>query len=333
MDPAFLALLRNDGLVQSDQPEIRRLTGGVSSEIYQITEGSKSFVVKRALAKLKVEADWYADVTRNAYEAAFIRYVGKRIPGSVPELISQGDGYFAMEFLGDGFKTWKNALLDGQVDLQRAHEAGALLGHLQILTMVDPAVATRFDTAQNFFELRVSPYLLHIAERYPEHAELILEEANRLLRTKSCLIHGDFSPKNILISLDRMVIVDCEVAYYGDSAFDVAFFLTHLLLKGLYHAPREVQLDGMATAFLSSYLAERTKTEAIDRTTLQRTIGRLLTMLLLARVDGKSPVEYLDPSRQNFVRSFTLQCLESHDFSLDYLIENWFTRAHRAFNS
>ena len=80
--------------------------------------------------------------------------------------------------------------------------------------------------------------------------EVLRAEAERLVTCRSVLVHGDFSPKNLLVSGDRLVIIDCEVAWYGDPAFDLAFLLNHLCLKALYHAPAhgaDLRVAGRAT--------------------------------------------------------------------------------------
>jgi Ser/Thr protein kinase RdoA (MazF antagonist) len=175
-----------------------------------------------------------------------------------------------------------------------------------------------FDTTPNFFQLRIEPYLLATAAKYPPLRPLFQTEAERLAATRECLIHGDFSPKNILVSANRMVLLDCEVAWYGDAAFDVAFLLSHLFLKALLHAPRESGFRAMVDTFWSAYQTSR------PSPALEPRVSRLLLMLLLARVDGKSPVEYLDSSRQHFVREFVRGELSAKDLSLASVSNAWF---------
>lgn len=327
IDKAFLNLLRKDSIIRSESPEFRLLTGGVSSEIHRIDDDGRTMVVKRALKKLKVKADWFADVSRNHYEAEFLRYVGAFLPNSVPKILGQGEGYFIMEFLDD-VRDWKSLLKEKNCNIDHAQQAGTLLGEIHSHSFGDPTAAKLFDTTANFVQLRVSPYLLHIAERHPAMAEIINEEAQRLTQTKECLIHGDFSPKNILVSSDRdssdrLVLVDCEVAFYGDPAFDLSFLLCHLLLKGLLHAPEQVGLRYLTEAFRTAYQNRRTL-NAVAFTDLEQRVGRLLPMLLLARVDGKSPVEYLNKEKQAFTRRFALKYLKEEDFDLKSLIDEWF---------
>lgn len=323
IDQSFLATLQQDGVIRSTSPRFQLLTGGVSSEIYRVDDGGRTLVVKRALKKLKVKADWFADVSRNRYEAAFLRYVGTFMPESVPKILGQGDGYFVMEFLDEGFSNWKVLLKRGTCQVKHARQAGEVLGCIHAHSFGQPAIAQQFASTENFLQLRVSPYLHRIAEKHPSVAGVIAAEAERLLQPGSCLIHGDFSPKNILIAAQRLVLVDCEVAFYGDPAFDLSFLLCHLLLKGLLHAPEQKGLDGLARGFLTAYQNHR----ALDKgqfSELKALVGRLLTMLLLARVDGKSPVEYLNEEKQVFTRAFCLHRLQQENFDLDKLMVDWF---------
>lgn len=318
----FLRLLRCEGVVRHADARLIPLVGGVSGEIYLVEDGAERFVVKRALAKLRVKAEWFADVGRNRYEREFIRYVARFLPSAVPALRECGtsDHYFAMEYLGGGFRNWKKLLLEGQADAEAARTAGTLLAEIHRHSAGDAEAARNFNTTPNFFQLRIEAYLLTTAARHPALRALFAAEAERLGATRECLVHGDFSPKNILLTPGRMVLLDCEVAWYGDPAFDLAFMLNHLFLKALLHAPREVGLRGMIDTFWAAYQAIRPTPELEART------SRLLLMLLLARVDGKSPVEYLDPIRQNLVRRFVQHELPAEPASLAALADAWFNR-------
>lgn len=286
------------------------LTGGVSCEIYLVEDGAERFVVKRALAKLKVKEDWFADVSRNRHEWEFIRYVARFRPNAVSSLrhCSATGNYFAMEYLGGDFQNWKQLLLKGEAEY--AGRAGTLLGEIHRHSAGDAEAKRLFDTTPNFFQLRIEPYLLATGARHPKLRPLFEAEAARLESTRECLVHGDFSPKNILVSPERMVLLDCEVAWYGDPAFDLAFMLNHFLLKALWHSPRDVGMRRMVDDFWSAYQSVRTAPELAPR------VGRLLLMLLLARVDGKSPAEYLDAARQEFVRRFVEEMLLSESASV-----------------
>ncbi len=318
----FLELLKREGTVRQSDARLTPLTGGVSSEIYLVEDGAERFVVKRALAKLKVQAEWFADVNRNRSEWEFIRYVAGFLPAAVPALrhCSAMGNYFAMEHLGDQFQNWKQRLLAGQAELEHAAQAGNLLAQIHLHSAGDAEARRLFDTTSNFSQLRIEPYLLATGERHPDLRPLFEAEAARLAEARECLVHGDFSPKNILVSPDRMVLLDCEVAWYGDAAFDLAFMLNHFFLKALCHRPREVGWRRMVSEFGSAYQTVRPTPDLDSR------VSRLLLMLLLARVDGKSPVEYLDPARQDFVRQHVHRELPAEVTSVAAVADSWFAR-------
>jgi aminoglycoside phosphotransferase (APT) family kinase protein len=322
----FLELLQRDGVLRNANARFTPLTDGVSSEIFRVDDGDDTFVVKRALPKLRVREDWTANVDRNRYEQMYIEYVAGFLPRSVPSLRPgrKDRGYFAMEFLGQEFTGWKRLLLNGVASIEHAVQAAAILGAIHKRSANDREVAALFETTANFIELRIDPYLLTTASRHPDLRSMIHAEAERLAQTMLCLVHGDFSPKNILISPSRFVLLDCEVAWYGDPAFDLAFLLTHLSLKGLCHAPRQLGLDAMCRAFWQRYVKE--VGDSIDCAALGPRVSRLLLMLLLARIDGKSPVEYLKkPEQTDWVRQFSRSALLAECFDLSPLLEQWFT--------
>lgn len=327
MNPSMQNMLKQliaDGLVTCANASLQVLTGGVSSEIYLVKDGSNQFVVKRALPKLKVQADWFADVSRNESEFEYIEYVSRIAPGSVPLVLKKGDGYFAMEYLGDGFGNWKQELLEGNWKKEHAERAAALLAKVHAASRGDATAAARFDNGKNFWELRIEPYLIAAGGRHPELKALFEDETTRLGSVKECLIHGDFSPKNILISGTRLVALDCEVANYGDPSFDYCFLLTHLLLKALWHSPKGRGLRPLVHGFMETYRTSAT----FDRDEARKFSlrgGRLLAMLLLARVDGKSPVEYLtDESHIQRVRRFACRAIKDENLSVDGLVDQWF---------
>ena len=300
------------------------LTDGVSSEIFRVEDGEDSFVVKRALSKLKVKDEWLADVGRNHYEQLYIQYVARILPQAVPSLRpSPTDrGYFSMEILGPEFASWKQQMLRGQARAEDAVAAATLLGTIHAHSASDPEAARQFDTTTNFIQLRIDPYLLTTGSRHPELRDLFNAEAERLAATRLCLVHGDFSPKNLMVSPSRMVLLDCEVAWYGDPAFDLAFLLTHLLLKGLYHAPRQLCFESMCAAFWQRYVEEAG--HVIDTQALEARVARLLLMLLLARIDGKSPIEYLREEQRNWVRQFASAGIVAGTSNLNAIVTQWF---------
>lgn len=312
---ALIPRFRASGWLDATGPvRVTPLTGGVSSDIVLVETPHRRLVVKSALAKLKVRDDWFADVSRNRVEQDYFQYAAGIAPESVPRILGgdPAEGWFAMEFLGGDLENWKAALLAGRIDPAVARRAGEALGRLHAASWEDPVARGRFDTLGNFHALRIEPYLLTSADRVPGAAAFLRAEAGRLAATRLALVHGDYSPKNLLTGPDRLVILDAECGWFGDPAFDTAFLLTHLHLKALLHPAAAA----LAPAFWSAYAA------AVGKELESRTI-RLLLCLLLARVHGKSPAEYLDDRLRGFVSRFVLAHLGQPPATLAAFTAAW----------
>jgi aminoglycoside phosphotransferase (APT) family kinase protein len=282
------------GLVHDDEtPRFTRLAGGVSSDIWRVDLVSGPVCVKRALPKLRVEQDWFAPVERNAYEAAWMRFAAAVVPEAVPELLGQDDaaGVLVMTYLDPArHRLWKADLQQGHADPDVARAVGNRLVRIHAASANDPDVATAFATDHIFHDIRLEPYLVASARAHPDRADALQALVETTARTKRALVHGDISPKNILVGPQGPVFLDAECAWYGDPAFDLAFCLNHLLLKCLCRpsATREFLecFDVLATAYLAGVAWE-------PQSALEGRAARLLPGLFLARVDGKSPVEYV----------------------------------------
>lgn len=274
-----------------------RLTGGVSSDIWRIDLPSGPICVKRALAKLRVAAEWRAPVTRNVYEARWMRRANAAVPGAAPEVLGQDEetGVLAMQYLPtENHSLWKNELHAGRADSDfAAHVARSLL-RIHAATAADPSVATEFPTDEIFFDIRLEPYLIAAARAHPEQAAVLACLVATIQANRCALVHGDVSPKNILVGPAGPVFLDAECAWWGDPAFDLAFCLNHLLLKCLWTRAARSGFLGCFDALAAAYLAGVAwEAPAV----LEARAAHLLPGLFLARVDGKSPVEYITCER------------------------------------
>jgi aminoglycoside phosphotransferase (APT) family kinase protein len=293
---AVLAFLRGQGLAGRDEtPAAEVLTGGVSSDIWRVRLRSGDVCVKRALARLRVAQVWEAPVERNRYEWRWMEAASAAVAGAAPRVLAHDEaGFFAMEFLGS-LPLWKSELRDGRVDAAFAGRVGTALAAIHAATAGREDIARAFATDANFHAIRLEPYLLATARAHPDHAAVLHALAERTAATRLALVHGDVSPKNILVGEAGPVFLDAECAWYGDPAFDLAFCLNHLLLKCLWRPQH-------AGAYLASYDALCAAYVAGIRwepaAALEGRAASLLPGLLLARVDGKSPVEYLDRDEQ-----------------------------------
>lgn len=321
-DERVRALVLSLGLGEPEEVfAITPLTGGVSSEIALVDLPDRKLCVKFALEQLKVEAEWHAPVRRNLAEFRWLEYAAQLAPKNVPQLYGHDEalGGFAMEFVsGDSVKNWKADLLRNAPVATEVTTTAQLLGEIHAHSASDDKVAWRFDNRDDFHALRIEPYLESLAPKHPDLATAILEMAAELGEAKIALVHGDVSPKNILFRSGQPIILDAECATIGDPVFDVAFCLNHFLLKGI-NAPHHTRaFFDAATAFYEEYTAflnweHREKFEA--------RLARLLPMLLLARVDGKSPVEYLELDQQEDVRRIARAAISSPTDKIAPLIE------------
>lgn len=297
------------------------LAGGVSSDILLVRPAGRApFVVKRALAKLKVKDDWFADTSRNRAEWDWFAHVARLAPSAVPRLLHRGSDWFAMEYLGEGVATWKFALLAGQADSAIARDAGSLLGRIHRASWDDAAARDTFATRRNFQDLRIEPYLVMTGLRVPALRRFFEAEAERLGATALTLVHGDYSPKNLLVGPGQFVVVDAEVAWFGDPAFDSAFLLTHLHLKAALHPSRRDTILGLVPAYWMAYCAALGSQADAE---LEQRVARLLLMIMLARVHGKSPVEYLAPAQQEIVTRFVGTLLPTAPAALAEITAAW----------
>jgi aminoglycoside phosphotransferase (APT) family kinase protein len=300
------------------------LTGGVSSDIWRIDLPSGPVCVKRALAKLRVAADWQAPVDRNIFEARWMRRANAAVPGAAPALLGQdaASGSLAMQFLSPAdHPLWKNQLRDGVADPAFAAAVADRLVRIHATTAADPGVAADFPTDAMFRAIRLEPYLLATARAHPEVAPQLEALVATTQANKRALVHGDVSPKNILAGPDGPVFLDAECAWWGDPAFDLAFCLNHMLLKCLW---TPCARDGFLACFDAMVVAYRAGVtwEAADAVEVR--VAQLLPGLFLARVDGKSPVEYItNEADKDRVRRVARALLIAPPRRLDAVRQAW----------
>jgi len=300
------------------------LTGGVSSDIWRIDAADGPVCIKRALPKLKVTADWRVPVGRSVYEVAWIEVAGAIDARAVPRLLASNadDGIFAMEFLDpEVYPQWKGQLMAGRADVVFAGETGRRLAAIHASTADDPGIAARFDSDAIFHAIRLEPYLEATARRHKDLHDTLMSLVAVTAGTKRALVHGDVSPKNILSGPRGPIFLDAECAWYGDPAFDLAFCLNHLLLKCLYRPALTTEFLDCFDALSSAYLGY---VDWEPEAEIESRVSRLLPGLLLARVDGKSPVEYLtDAAQHNCVRQVARTLLVAPVAELKSIQEKW----------
>jgi aminoglycoside phosphotransferase (APT) family kinase protein len=322
----IIEALRHMGLVSAHQSaRLTPLPGGISSAIFRADLPSGVVCVKRALSRLRVAADWRAPVERNHYEADWMRVAGAIAPESAPALLGEdrARGAFAMTWLEpEHYPAWKQLLRDGPAAVETAAAVGDALGRIHAATADRADMAARFPTDAIFEAIRIEPYLLATARAHPDLAPVLERLAHVTRSTHRALVHGDFSPKNLLIGPRGPVIVDAECAWYGEPAFDLAFVLNHLLLKRLWRPAHAAAYAQSFAALRARYLAH-VRWEAADA--LDARAAALLPGLMLARVDGKSPVEYLtDEADSERVRVFARTFLRTPATTTAAVATAWF---------
>lgn len=324
-DAKMIASLQQARLI--DDPAacaFEELTGGVSSDIWKISTAQRTFCVKRALAKLKVAADWQAPVERNRFEVAWYRIVHKIVPAAVPMVLfhDEQEMLCAMSYLDpQEHRLWKSELRDGRANPADASAVGECLGRIHAATANNPQVAAAFPANDVFHAIRLEPYLEATATVHPDLRDQLFGLSQRTGAQRLAMVHGDVSPKNILIGPKGPVFLDAECACIGDPAFDLAFRLNHLLLKSLWNPAARAAFGRCFEALARAYLAKVDWQPVAD---LEARAASLLPALLLARVDGKSPAEYIrtDAQREH-VRRCARPLIAKPPSRLDEVLQAW----------
>jgi 5-methylthioribose kinase len=299
---------------------VRELSGGVSNVVLRVdVAGQLSFVVKQCRERLRVAMDWRARLDRIWTERAALELLETILPqGTVPSVLFEDrpNYLFAMTCAPDEAVNWKSHLMAGRVDPDIALRLGTILGTIHQESSGHPALRGIFADTTMFDELRIDPYYRTAVRAHPDLAQRI----GRLIASMNrpdperALVLGDFSPKNILVHSAGLILLDFECAHAGDPAFDLGFFLSHLLLKtvraSLMKDGASSSLVDLPPLFWSSYLARRALDSAARADLVRRAVLHAAACAL-ARVDGKSPAEYLDPQGRAIARSFARRALRS----------------------
>jgi aminoglycoside phosphotransferase (APT) family kinase protein len=295
--PKLLEYLRESGRIgASETPKLTNLAGGVSNRtvLLERTDG-ESWVLKQALEKLRVRVDWRSDPRRIQREALGMQALAEIAPtGSITPLIfvDRDQNLLAMQAVPRPHENWKSMLMSGRLDLGHVRRFATLLAaiHRKGAEQRD-RLAREFDDRSAFESLRLEPYYLYSAQRMPAAASFIDDLLKQTRATRCTLVHGDYSPKNVLVHQDRLVLLDHEVIHFGDGAFDIGFALTHLLSKAHALPAMCERFSNAADQFWQTY-RDCIGTEVPESRACRHTLG-----CLLARCVGRSPLEYLSPER------------------------------------
>ena len=304
-DTVLAYLIEKKIISASDQAEVEVLTGGVSNVVLAITTKNQKMVLKQALAELMVAQKWEADQRRAIVEANAIALFHKLSPDQVPNLVFLDPERFILilDRVPVGSTVWKSDLLDGVINPDIAEVLGTTLAQWHNFGEKDKEARMQFMEDSLFEQLRIDPFYRFVAAKNEALKPVISRLINELEGDKTTIVHGDFSPKNIMVGMDDQVyILDFEVTHVGNPVFDLAFLLAHLLCKKFRtDEPLEEKLLGAAAErFIDAYEVIRPFASSLSLHT---------ALIALARVEGKSPVNYLDPNKQNALVGYTKDIL------------------------
>ena len=310
---ALLAYLRSAGhIAAGESPTLTTLLGGVSSRAVKVERpAGPRWVIKQSLARLRVEVEWYSNPERIHREALGIRWLSDLAPpGSVPALVFEDHAQhlLAMNAVPQPHCNWKTALLAGALDVDHVRQFGHLLGTIhRRASERQSEIASVFDDRSVFESLRIEPYYGYTACQVPDAAPFMAHLIECVRGRRITLVHGDYSPKNILVHAGRLVLLDHEVIHFGDPAFDLGFSIAHLLSKAHHLKDKRDAFTSAAEIYWRAYRESIGEVEwagDLEGHAIRNTLG-----CLLARVAGRSPLEYLSCDQRTRQREVALRLM------------------------
>ena len=325
-----------------DVLSVETLGWGISNTLVKVLTPTRNMVVKQSLEYLRVKEVWKADRKRIYTERECISLLEQVLePGSFPEIIyeDRSNFLFVMSSAPEGSINWKELLMSGEISSEMAEESGKLLKLFHSLDVKSLGSNELFNNLDSFIELRIDPYHRTVARLHSDVSNIVEREAERMLDTQVTLVHGDYSPKNLLVFKKKPFLIDFEVAHLGNPIFDLAFMVNHLFLKSIYNVPKRNDFFEAIRRFLQGYysIVDLDYRRALpdgnfqeeadwnkgspDGTILETNLIKQIGCLMLARIDGKSPVEYIiSNDTKNFVRRLSKYLLLENYQSISEVI-------------
>lgn len=306
---------------ENEDVTITYLGGGVSATTAFVKAGGKDMLIKQGLEKLKVKEEWLCDPKRMEVEMRSNDVYYKLVPENVPKVLfyDEENYVFGREAAPESSRMWKADLMTSLLDYTVAEKVMRTLVIVHNECAKDSQVAKEFEDKEIFYELRIAPYIEFTLQKYPQlvaYAKPIIAE---LMDSKITLVHGDYSPKNVVLEERKVFVTDFEVAHYGHPSFDLGFLSNHLVLKAIHIRKHGLGYLSMLKYILNIYFTEM---NYMDKQELEVSFLKLLPLLMLARVDGKSPVEYIvDEGEKELVRNIALRLIKEEAFSLKKLFD------------
>ena len=318
--------LIHQGHIQSSHGvSFERLTGGVSNRTVKVSwADGYGWILKQALPKLRVSVDWFSNPERIAVEAKALRWLNRSTPpGTTPAFIFEDapNHVLAMEAIPEGHENWKSVLLSGRIAAEHFEQFGVLLGAVHRLSSGSEDLCREFADTSYFESLRLEPYYLYTAQQVPAAAAFLRALVQSTRQRKDCLVHGDFSPKNTLLYQGKLILLDYEVCHFGDPAFDIGFALAHFLSKAAHLPKDRAGLANATLLFVSTYRREIASLPWAAR--LEPRLVRHALGCSLARVAGKSLLEYLSPQERSRQQEVLLQLIVKSPASIEDLVSQF----------
>jgi 5-methylthioribose kinase len=330
----LLAWLRETGRVgAAERPGFQTLAGGVSNRAVLVRrENGEAWVLKQALDRLRVAVEWFSSPERAHREALGMRWLAELAPeGAIPRLLFEDHEHhvIAMTAVPEPHENWKTLLLEEGPRAEHVSQSGRILGGIHRAAAARSAELEAAFADRSYFEaLRLEPFYEFAAAHAPRAASFLPALVAETRALRQTLVHGDYSPKNILVRQGRMILLDHEVIHWGDPAFDVGFATAHLLSKGHARPSRRAAFGEAASAFWNAY-AEAAGPRFNGIAARERAIRHALGCLL-ARVAGRSQVEYLDPAGRLRQRDAVLELMAAPPRDFGALANRFFLILERA---
>jgi aminoglycoside phosphotransferase (APT) family kinase protein len=313
-------LVRRNFIAEADPLAVETLPGGVSNRTVYLRHGPNEYVIKQALSKLRVQVDWFSDPRRIHHEALGLAAISSLVPGATPELVfeDQAEHLLAMRAVSQPHENWKSMLLRAGPEPRHVRRFALLLAMIHRGSFYQRDALQQTFADRSFFEsLRIEPYYQFTASQLPQAAPFLEELVARTRATSLALVHGDYSPKNILVQQEKLILLDHEVIHWGDPAFDIGFSTTHLLSKAHHSASRRAAFVGAAQAYWDWYhhFIDVPWAREIEEASVRHTLA-----CLLARCRGRSPLEYLDARQRTHQADIVVEMMKRPPAAMPALI-------------
>jgi len=311
-----------DTINQEKIIQYKKLTGGVSSEVYHVKTNKNNYCIKRSLKRLLVKKKWIANTNRIKFEYLWLKHCQNILKRNIPNTyeFNNKKKYIVMEYLKTSqYKTLKQLYFNKIININTIRSISKHLYKIHSNSSNYKTKKTFEGNYKNFYDLRLDPYFNEVGRVYPKYKGYIKKINENYIKHSNTLVHGDFSPKNILVGKNKIIYLDAECCNFGDPVFDLVFFTNHLLIKSIFFKDKSQEFIKLYISFYKEYLSNlstKNFNSYIDR------IIKMTPIMLLSRVDGKSPVEYINKVKiKNIIRKKSFLLLDSKINSLNDIIK------------